>query len=128
GWHGGGRAWHGGSWGRHGYHRGFYGGYYPGFYGLWGYPYYSYGYADYPSYGYSDSYYDPTYYASPPAPGIASEYGSYAPPAAVDNTASLTVREPSDAQLWFQGTPTNQGGAVREFESPQLPPGREYTY
>jgi uncharacterized protein (TIGR03000 family) len=137
GWRGG-HGWHDGGWrGHRGFYGGFYGGYYPGSYGLGNYPYYSYGYADYPyyaggdsnypSYGYSDSYYDPNYNASPPASGVAPEYG-YAPPAAVDNTAHLTVRVPPDAQLWFQNTPTRQQGAVREFQSPQLTPGPDYTY
>ena len=135
---GGGRGWHGGGWGRRGYYGGFYGGFYPGWYGGWDYPYNSYGYtdypynsygnSDYPSYGYSDSYYDPNYYPPLPPAGIASEYGTDAPPAATDSTAHLTVRVPPDAQLWFQDTLTKQRGSVREFQSPQLPVGGEYTY
>jgi uncharacterized protein (TIGR03000 family) len=35
---------------------------------------------------------------------------------------------PADAKLWFDGAATRQSGAVREFESPQLKPGKEYTY
>jgi uncharacterized protein (TIGR03000 family) len=140
GWHGGGRGWHDGGWGHHGYYRGFYGGYYPGLYGLWDYPYYSYGYTDYPyygyadsnypSYGYSDSYYNPNYYAPSPAygSGAASAYGTYAPPVATDNTVRLTVRVPPDAQVWFENTLTTQRGAERDFQSPQLTPGRDYTY
>jgi uncharacterized protein (TIGR03000 family) len=43
--------------------------------------------------------------------------------------ARVEVRVPAaDAKVWFQGQPTKQTGKVREFESPPLTPGTEYTY
>jgi uncharacterized protein (TIGR03000 family) len=144
GW--GGRGWgHYGGWGHRGYYgggwgRGYYGGFYPGWYGLglWDYPYYSYGYGDYPSYpygvwnypnyGYSDSSYDANESVPSMGAGIASQYGTYAPPASTDDTAHVTVRVSADAQVWFENRPTTQRGAVREYQSPQLTPGKDYTY
>jgi uncharacterized protein (TIGR03000 family) len=35
---------------------------------------------------------------------------------------------PPDAEVWFNGTPTEQGGADRRFVSPPLTPGKDYTY
>jgi uncharacterized protein (TIGR03000 family) len=145
GWHGG-HAWRSDGWGHYGgwYGRGYYGGFYPGWYGLGDYPYYGYGYGDYgyypygvstyPSYGPTDSYYDVDASPVPPTPGTAPQYGSYAPPAVdnaaptVGNAAHVTVRVPADAQLWFQNTLTRQQGTVREFQSPQLAPGKDYVY
>lgn len=58
-------------------------------------------------------------------------YQSYYPAAGTPagNTARVEVRVPSpDAQVWFDGTPTQQRGTVRTYESPELNPGRTYTY
>jgi uncharacterized protein (TIGR03000 family) len=45
------------------------------------------------------------------------------------NAAQLVVRVPNpDAKVWFQGQLTSQRGSVREFESPPLEPGKDYTY
>jgi uncharacterized protein (TIGR03000 family) len=33
-----------------------------------------------------------------------------------------------NAQVWFEGTATSQRGSMRQFESPQLTPGRDYIY
>jgi uncharacterized protein (TIGR03000 family) len=98
------------------------GGYYRGGIGVYAGPYY-----DYP-YGYSaPSYVVPAapYYNSTPAAAAAD----YAPRAdASDLTVHVTVRTQADAEVWFDGTKTRQTGAVREFESPELMRGREYTY
>jgi uncharacterized protein (TIGR03000 family) len=44
-----------------------------------------------------------------------------------DSTVHVTVRVPANAKLWFDGSTTTSTGAVREFQSPRLTPGR-YTY
>jgi uncharacterized protein (TIGR03000 family) len=54
-------------------------------------------------------------------------YGNTAPTDTATR-ASVTVTVPSDAQLWFDGTKTTSVGSVREFESPPLTPGSQYTY
>jgi len=136
-----------------GYHRGFYGGLlgYGGLgyggYGGWGglysaYSYPSYGYASSYPYGYSSysypsySYYTPSYsYAVQPSTfayeGTPASSESFYPPesAVQDNDVHIKVNVPSpDAQVWFEGAPTQQRGTVREFESPPLTPGQNYTY
>jgi uncharacterized protein (TIGR03000 family) len=115
-------------------------------YGYGGYPYYGsstypddgyYGSSTYPDYGsstYPDdgSYYDPSYDTS----GIAPDYDSsptyqdagYATAPVSDNIAHLTVRVPSDAQVWLEDQVTRQIGSVRDFASPELAPGRNYVY
>jgi uncharacterized protein (TIGR03000 family) len=131
------------------YHGGnYYGGYHSGYpYGHDGYrhfypyssyyPYYvSYNYY-YPYSGYSGLY---DYGASPysstnpdtsalvtPQAGT-SQYQSFYPPTTTDTNAHVTVKVPADAQLWFEGKATTSTGAVREFESPPLAPGRRYSY
>jgi uncharacterized protein (TIGR03000 family) len=45
-----------------------------------------------------------------------------------DNLARLTVRVPPDAKVWFDDEPTSQQGPVRNFDSPPIDPGQEYTY
>jgi uncharacterized protein (TIGR03000 family) len=42
--------------------------------------------------------------------------------------ALINVALPAEATLSFQGQPTSQTGTVREFESPPLGAGRNYTY
>ena len=128
--------------GRDWHNHGWFGSYYPGLYGYGGYPYYGsspypddgyYGSSTYPDYGYDDgSYYDPGYDTS----GIAPDYysspvyqdGGYATAPVSDNIAHLTVRVPSDAQVWLEDQATRQIGAVRDFVSPELAPGRNYIY
>jgi len=34
----------------------------------------------------------------------------------------------TDAEVWFQGVKTSQTGTVREFVSPSLTPGNNYSY
>jgi uncharacterized protein (TIGR03000 family) len=43
-------------------------------------------------------------------------------------TARITIRVAPGAQIWFDDTATRQTGALREFESPLLTPGKSYTY
>jgi uncharacterized protein (TIGR03000 family) len=133
GWRGGG-GWYGGGWG--GYRGGWYGGGYRNYgFGLGGYyPYYRWGYGGYyPYYGYSNYYY-PTYaydsaslaYVYPQPPGIITRgAGSYAP---TDNTAMIHLRVPGDATVWVEGERTQQTGTERDFVSPPLDPGKDYSY
>jgi uncharacterized protein (TIGR03000 family) len=143
GFHGGG-AYRGG----YGFNRGYYprygyGGYYRHYgYGGYYYPYYG-GYNYYPDYGAysypygyssdSDLSTAPAFQDSSPIPSTSAYQPSgsdlYAPPAAqADNTAHLTVNVPADAQIWVEDAKTNTSGAVREFQSPQLEPGKRYSY
>jgi uncharacterized protein (TIGR03000 family) len=45
-----------------------------------------------------------------------------------DLTARVTVRLPSDAELWFDNAKVPSAGTVREFRTPALKPGRLYDY
>jgi len=46
-----------------------------------------------------------------------------------NNTVILDMRVPDpNAQVWIEGQPTQQRGTFREFESPPLAPGMNYTY
>lgn len=45
-----------------------------------------------------------------------------------ENAALVTVNVPADAEIWFSGNKTNKTGAVREFETPPLEPGANYSY
>jgi uncharacterized protein (TIGR03000 family) len=129
-----------------GFYPGWYGGFYPWYgYDGWDYPW-SYGrfrrgYApDYYGYtnGYAPSYsYDYGYapdYTTYPAPALSYPESSYPviPPAdssaAADNTVRINVRVPPDAEVWVEGQATRQAGPVREFASPPITPGRDYTY
>ncbi len=149
---GGGGGYHGGGPGYHGAGYGYRGGYYP--YHHYGYGYgYGFGvgiYLGYP-FGYPWDYYGPyaahapEYGAPPPAapaplpyagpPGLPLGPGSRAGDPATgdqqpsaDLTAHVQVRVPADAEVWLGTGKTRQAGAVREFVSPPLVPGQEYTY
>lgn len=97
-------------------------------YGLSTYPYDA---QDYPNAGYTYDQPAPTT-AYQPAPTTAYE-GPY-PEAATEqssvdaNAAVVRVRVPADATLWFENERTRQTGPVREFVTPPLTPGSEYTY
>jgi uncharacterized protein (TIGR03000 family) len=125
----------------HAFNRPYYGyrhyGYYP-YYGLYGYyPYYdAYGYTG-SGLGYNSSYYSSGGGEEPPLvddyPSVttpAASYPSYYPAATAesDEKAHITANVPADARLWFDGTLTKSTGPVREFSSPLLTPGRQYTY
>jgi uncharacterized protein (TIGR03000 family) len=129
----------GGSHHHYGYHH-----YYPG-YGFYGYYPYAYDYYPY----YSDTYpyagsapaYDYGYdgdqtlpYAEGP-PGATFSFDAYnaavAPNTAslrADKVAHMTVHVPADARVWFGTTKTTSTGSVRQYESPPLTPGSQYTY
>jgi uncharacterized protein (TIGR03000 family) len=101
--------------------------------------YYWYGYNwPYPGY-YVGRYNGPPYFpagAAAPAGGSPSSssdrdsYYSYgAQSGAEESPARVTVRLPdADAQVWVEGKPTRQRGSRREFVSPPLDPGQNYTY
>jgi uncharacterized protein (TIGR03000 family) len=102
------------------------GGYYgsPGYYGS--------GYG--PSYGYSPSNGYGMPYAGDAGPAISSlgQTGGqsfyYSPAAQNPNAALIQVRVPANAEVSFEGDQTTQTGAVRLFQSPELQPGKSYTY
>jgi uncharacterized protein (TIGR03000 family) len=107
----------------HDFDRGFFFGsgyYYPGYYDY---------YRDWDYYGG----YDHGYYSA--APQAYPYYVSYyddsgaAAEGPRGSTALLIVRVPDpDADIWFNGTKTNQRGSQRLFESPDLERGRDYSY
>lgn len=61
-----------------------------------------------------------------PTPVPPDEQEDKAP--AEDNTARVTVVVPDGAELWFNGTKTNQTGKRREFATAPLTPGKAYRY
>ena len=141
GYHGGGGHHSGGYYGGGGHHGGgYYGGYRGGYYGYrpfygsyYGYPYYGYPY--YSGYGWS-SWSSPGYYYTTPfsnvpyeevLPSYSSGYTPEMPPAA-DTAAHVTVRAPANARVWIGGWETPNTGSVREFDSPPLTPGKQYSY
>jgi uncharacterized protein (TIGR03000 family) len=81
---------------------------------------------------YGSGYYSsPSYYATPSTSYYYSPQATYASPSPVIETttaASLDVRVPADAQIWFDGEPTSQTGSIRSFVSPPLEPGKSFTY
>jgi uncharacterized protein (TIGR03000 family) len=78
-------------------------------------------------------YYVPAVIASPPkvnrAPPIMirNVIGAVTP-APAEVPVRFDVQVPADAQVFFDGEKTNQTGEQRQFVSPPLAPGREYTY
>jgi uncharacterized protein (TIGR03000 family) len=139
-----------------GYYPGFGSGYYPGFgsgYYGWNTPYYgsTWNPRSYGDFGYSRGYprgwagpsYDyrwsaPQYYSSTAPSGTAGPYyasefgrGYYGTPGEMprsDQTVLVRVHVPAEAEIWFGGAKTQQTGTAREFISPVLEPGQEYTY
>jgi uncharacterized protein (TIGR03000 family) len=45
-----------------------------------------------------------------------------------DNAARIRLIVPTEAKVWFDSKPTTQAGPERNFESPVLTPGRQYSY
>lgn len=141
GWgHGGHGGWGHGGWG-HGHVTGL--GHYLHDHAGYGYGHhhhYPYGYSySYPSIYSGYSYYSPTlysgsYYATPVYSSVPN-YGTPAvglpvqPAAPVGNVARVEVVVPSaDAQVWVEGVEMASRGTNRVLESPELAPGRSYTY
>ncbi len=127
GYHGAGH-YGGGYYGNH-----YYGGRYYGGFGRWGgyYPYYGYygGYPDYGSYGYAvPSYADPAITIAPSTDAYQAFYPPANPATPSDMHAYITVKAPADARIWIQNSLMTSSGAVREFVSPPLTRGVEYTY
>jgi uncharacterized protein (TIGR03000 family) len=139
-------GWYGG-YGRGGYGGGFspfgWGGWggYPSSYGS--YSTYSPGYSS--NYGVTPAYPDVAYsgapsaypdaaYSSPPPSTYQSLYPpstdtlESAPAQQTGTRAHITVRVPPSAEVWFEGHKTDATGNVREFTSPPLTPGRQFTY
>lgn len=126
--------------------------------GYYGSPYYGqgnryYGNTYWPNYsGYSGSWYypqteyynsfTPSYYTGELPQNFAQPYYSdyYSQPmttggqfygAGIEqnpNSAFVTVRVPPDAEIWFENYQTHQKGLMRDFISPPLTPGQQYTY
>jgi uncharacterized protein (TIGR03000 family) len=86
-------------------------------------------------------YVDPSYAGG----STANSYGYYANPASASSSgylrlngpaypevegdrAHLTIQLPPDAAVMIQGTVLNATGPIREFDSPPLSPGKNYTY
>jgi len=103
------------------------------YYGGYGYAPYGYGYSPYASsspYIYNTSPYVyntmPMYYgdAGPGYMPATSSYQSFYPQNSgayqSDNSASIQVIVPPNAQLWFDGTKTQQSGSTRFFTTPPL--------
>ena len=40
----------------------------------------------------------------------------------------LNLTVPVDAKIWIEGSPTAVGGSRRQFVSPPIHPGHDYTY
>jgi uncharacterized protein (TIGR03000 family) len=109
----------------------------PWWYGGWYNPWY---YGDYPYGGYPGytsfyngptTYSDETYNGEPsPADGYTQDNAQRGGPGRQidDNAAMIAVRVPENAELWFDGAKTAQTGQVRQFQTPALEPGQDYTY
>lgn len=106
-------------------------GYYDPYWGPYDTPYYGYGYSPSPwNYGPGPRAWDSAYPNAPyAAPMNRDAYTSFYPPQnAVQNTALIDVRVPPNAELWFGNDRTSQTGQLREFETPELKQGKEYSY
>jgi uncharacterized protein (TIGR03000 family) len=138
GWGGGGSSQRGANGWRGGY--GGYGGYGYGGYGSygWGYPGYYYGASPYyvpgvdatTDYATQQDYYSneaaPAYTDNAPVPNDRI-YGNASTTEDM-NTARVNVRVPANAEVIFEGEKTTQTGSSRQFVSPPLTPGGNYTY
>ena len=62
---------------------------------------------------------------SRPYRSIDTEQTTTAP---TDTQAHVRLIVPADADVWFDDTKTSQTGGVREYVSPPLTPGRNYSY
>lgn len=67
--------------------------------------------------------YERSYYYGP-----SEEYTAPVEEEESSNVAKFEVRVPEDAELWFGNSKTDQAGALRHFESPELRPGKTFTY
>jgi uncharacterized protein (TIGR03000 family) len=136
-----------------GYFSSQHGGYFPGYYGghrvIGGYypGYFSHYPAGYAGYGgYYPGYFSDLHAESAFVPPVTSP-AHYHSPATVESSggrsvlpevrelqtlnpsetgggAIISVRVPADAEVWFDGDPTKQHGAERDFKTPPMPVGR----
>jgi uncharacterized protein (TIGR03000 family) len=91
------------------------------------YPYYDEGYTTY----YGDSgqdYLNGVASVAPPADEAQVLHPLVDATAQTDTSTHVTIKVPADAQIWFDGTQTNSTGPVREFHTPPLTPGQQYSY
>jgi uncharacterized protein (TIGR03000 family) len=70
-----------------------------------------------------------TFTFTPPAGSFTAVY----PPVAAgtgqtSHAAAITVKAPTNSQIWFDGTLMAAGGTVRQYFSPPLAPGHKYVY
>jgi uncharacterized protein (TIGR03000 family) len=65
-----------------------------------------------------------TYYPGNADPNISNYYT----PAANDPTATIAVRVPANAKVWFDDAPTRSTGTQRLYYSPPLESGKTYHY
>ncbi len=91
--------------------------------------------AGYGGYGYAAPYAGngfaaPAIVTNPPVNPNAGYYPPDQPQQAPanDNTARLTIVVPEGTELWFNGTKTSVTGTKREFVTPALTPGKDFTY
>jgi uncharacterized protein (TIGR03000 family) len=66
--------------------------------------------------------------ASAPITRSRSYYYAPAEASSVNNTVTLNLTVPADAKIWVEGSPMGVGGGQRQFVSPPIQPGHEYTY
>jgi uncharacterized protein (TIGR03000 family) len=97
--------------------------YYP-FYGG-AYPWYD--YQPYYGWGFSSGLDNSPTYSGLSGPDIPDNSAGSTPQQPI-NAAHVTVNLPADAELWFNGTKMKTTGRERAFYSPELMPGRRYTY
>jgi uncharacterized protein (TIGR03000 family) len=62
---------------------------------------------------------------SRPYRSVETEPSTTAP---TDTQAHVRLFVPADAEVWFDDAKTSQNGSVREYVSPPLTPGRNYSY
>jgi uncharacterized protein (TIGR03000 family) len=72
--------------------------------------------------------YAPAYTASAPITRRQSYYYAPAETSPVNNRVTLNLTVPVDAKIWIEGSPTALGGWQRQFVSPPIEPGYNYTY
>jgi len=100
-----------------------------GYGGYLGYNYDAPAYGGYLGYNYDAPAYGPgpDYSNGPRVPAVqGDDSGRDQPPR--DDAAHILLMVPADAEVWFNGVKTKQTGTEREFQSPELVPGKDYTY
>src|SRR5947207_2106362 len=67
---------------------------------------------------------------APPAGEIGDRFfrPNLPAPAGMTARATVTVRLPADARLFAEGQPLTHAGGEKTFVTPELPPGRDFTY